>query len=142
MIIKFKKTHKDAKTPEYSLEGDGCLDLFACQEACFDSCGNFEYNTGISMEIPEDHVGLLFPRSSITKTRFMLGNSVGVIDSNYRGDIIFKFTTIRDNFLPSYRLGDKIGQILVIPRPKVSLEEVDNLSSTNRGAGGFGSTGN
>ena len=140
IFASFKKTHPDAVKPKYSLEGDGCLDLWAATRE-EDDMGNIVFNTGIAIEIPEGFVGLLFPRSSVTKTEFILGNSVGVIDSNYRGDIMLKFTKTEMRRGKSYYPGDKIGQLLIIERPKVMLREVEELSDTNRGSGGFGSTG-
>ena len=141
IFANFKKTHPDAIKPTYSLDGDGCLDLYAVSRE-EDTNGNIVFNTGIAIEIPSDHVGLLFPRSSVTKTELFLGNSVGVIDSNYRGDIMLKFTKVKSRGMKSYYPGDKIGQLLIVPRPLVTLREVDKLSETNRGSGGFGSTGN
>ena len=141
IFANFKKTHPDAIKPRYSLTGDGCLDLWAVSRE-EDNNGNIVFNTGIAIEIPEGFVGLLFPRSSVTKTEFFLGNSVGVIDSNYRGDIMLKFTKAKSRGEKSYYPGDKIGQLLIIERPTVKLREVEELSETNRGQGGFGSTGN
>ena len=139
-LVNFKKTHEDAVTPAYSLDGDACLDLWAASRK-EDDHGNLVFDTGIALEIPEDHVGLVFPRSSVTKTELMLGNAVGVIDSNYRGSIILKFTNAQ-RVGRSYYPGDKIGQLLIVKRPKITLFEVEELSETNRGDGGFGSTGN
>jgi len=99
------------------------------------------YDTGLSMEIPEGYVGLLFPRSSISKTTLSLANSVGVIDSGYRGSIMFKFRYLGGKGNWFYNLGDRVGQIIIIPYPTVEFEEVEELSSTERGQGGFGSTG-
>jgi dUTP pyrophosphatase len=141
MKVKFKKLHPKAKTPHYSLEGDACLDLYAAWQK-IDDLGNRVYGTGIAMEIPEGHVGLLFPRSSISKTNLSLRNSVGVIDSNYRGEIMLKFLDLEEmDDLLWYLPGNKIGQIMIIERPQIELEEVEELSETDRGEGGFGSTG-
>jgi dUTP pyrophosphatase len=141
MKVKFKKLHPNAKTPHYSLEGDACLDLYAAWQK-IDDLGNRVYGTGIAMEIPEGHVGLLFPRSSISKTNLSLRNSVGVIDSNYRGEIMLKFLDLEEmDDLLWYLPGNKIGQIMIIERPQIELEEVEELSETDRGGGGFGSTG-
>lgn len=141
MKLRFKKSLKNAITPRYAAEGDACMDLYAAA-ITVDDFGNLTYDTGVSLEIPEDHVGLVFPRSSITKTSLMLKNSVGVIDSGYRGTIKVKFLANTDLNHVVYELGDRVAQIMIIPRPKIELEEVDHLSETSRGSGGFGSTGN
>lgn len=142
MRVLFKKLHPNAKTPHYSLEGDACLDLYAAWMK-IDDLGNRVYGTGIAMEIPKGYVGLVFPRSSVSKTSLSLRNSVGVIDSNYRGEIILKFLDLEEmDSLPSYVAGNKIGQIMIIERPEIQLGEVAELSDSVRGDGGFGSTGN
>ena len=89
-------------------------------------------------------INFLFPRSSVSKTPLFLRNHVGVIDSGYRGEIIFKFGY--KDLHPykqgnTYQTGDRIGQIIIMPYPKIEFEEVETLSSTERGSGGFGSTG-
>jgi dUTP pyrophosphatase len=89
-------------------------------------------------------VGLVFPRSSIRKYDLALTNSVGVIDSGYRGEIqaTFKKTNwLKGNESEKYQIGDRIAQIMIIPHPQIEFDEVDELSDTQRGDGGFGSTG-
>ena len=139
MIIKLKKTHPHAELPTYSKDGDAAMDLHAV-EVIKDKYGNYVYLTGIAIEIPPGFVGLLFPRSSVSKTSMSLANSVGVVDSGYRGEIMLKYRHIggENDF---YRAGDRVGQLMIIPHPKVEFIEVDELSSTDRGSGGFGSTG-
>ena len=102
------------------------------------------YGTGLSIEIPEGFVGLVFPRSSIRKTDLSLSNSVGVIDSGYRGEIQATFnqrslSSQSGSFV--YGVGDRIMQIIIIPHPPIEFQEVDELTNTERGEGGFGSTG-
>lgn len=138
MKINIKKTHKDAVIPKYASKGDAGLDLTAVSKKITDNY--VEYDTGLSFEIPEGYVGLLFPRSSISKTDLTLSNSVGVIDSGYRGSISFRFR-YKHPLKSHYRIGDRVGQIIIMPYPPIDLEEVDNLSDTERGDGGFGSTG-
>ena len=142
MKIKFKKLHPRARTPERAHEDDAGFDLFACSTdwSLHEASGLYtEYGTGIAIEIPKGYVGFLLPRSSISKTRHMLKNSVGVIDSGYRGEIKFRYSP--DTTRTAYTAGDKIGQIVFIRLPKIEMEEVDELSPSNRGLGGFGSTG-
>ena len=90
MIVKFKKLSPLAVIPRYSKPGDAGMDLTATDYE-FDEVGNYVFKTGISVEIPDGYVGLVFPRSSISKTNLYLTNSVGIIDSKYRGEIIVKF---------------------------------------------------
>ena len=99
------------------------------------------YKTGLALEIPKGHVGLLFPRSSVYKTSMIMSNCVGVIDSGYRGEIMLKFRDQWRDYSSRYEVGDRVGQLIIMPYPQVELEEVDNLSSTDRGSGGYGSTG-
>lgn len=139
MRVRFKKYADNAKTPKYASEDDACLDLFA-SSLLIDDFGNLTYDTGIAFEIPKDHVGLVFPRSSVFKKTLILKNSVGVIDSGYRGTIQVKFSSLRESNV-IYDVGDRVAQIMIIPRPSVELEEVDELSDSTRGTGGFGSTG-
>lgn len=134
--VKFKKLHSDAVAPSYAKDGDAGLDLTATHMT-FEE--NFiEYGTGIAVEIPHGYVGLVFPRSSVSKKEnFYLKNSVGVIDSGYRGEIKLRFNVSDDH----YTVGDKVGQLIILPYPTIQLEEVETLSSTERGDGGFGSSG-
>ena len=139
MNVKIKKLSPLAVIPVYAKPGDAGLDLVAIREEWNDENTMVTYDTGLAIEIPEGHVGLLFPRSSVSKTELTLANSVGVIDSGYRGPIMFKFRYLDEGMV--YDVGDKIGQILIVPYPQITFEEVDELSSTDRGEGGFGSTG-
>jgi dUTP pyrophosphatase len=86
-------------------------------------------------------VGLVFPRSSVYKTGFSLTNCVGVIDSDYRGEIMAKFADTYLGDVEGYEVGDRICQMIIMPVPEVEYVEADKLSSTERGAGGYGSTG-
>ena len=137
--LKIKKLNDRAKIPNYAKKGDAGVDLIATTTV---SNGYFiEYGTDLAMEIPEGHVGYIFPRSSISKTDHYLRNSVGVIDSGYRGEIKVRMS-IPALGSKNYKNGDKIAQLIIMKLPWVDIEEVDELSETDRGEGGFGSTGN
>jgi dUTP pyrophosphatase len=138
--VKIKKLHPEAVIPSYAKDGDAGLDLVAT-EIVSNTTFDVTYGTGIAMEIPKGYVGLVFPRSSVRKYDLSLSNCVGVIDSGYRGEIqaTFKKTDGLDS--TSYKKGDRIVQIIIIPYPRVRFVEVDELSQTDRGEGGFGSTG-
>ena len=141
MLINVKKLHPNAQIPQYANPGDAALDLTSVS-SLNDLSGNYvEYRTGLSFEIPEGYVGLLFPRSSISKKDLILSNSVGVLDSGYRGEVTFRFKRTTDGKARSYQPGDRIGQILILPYPQVTFVESPDLSKTTRGAGGYGSTG-
>jgi dUTP pyrophosphatase len=99
------------------------------------------YGTGLSMEIPNGYVGLVFPRSSNSKKDLYLTNHVGVIDSGYRGEIMLKFRKTKEVIPRYYEVGDRVGQIIILPYPTIKFVESEELSSTERGEGGFGSTG-
>ncbi len=140
--VKIKKLVEEAVIPTYAHTGDGCLDLTAIavntvEEPGF---GYVEYDFGLSFEIPQNHVMLIFPRSSISKTGMLLSNAVGVIDSSYRGPVTARFKWVKDSVM--YKVGERVAQFMVIPYPTVELVEVDKLSETSRGEGGFGSSGN
>ena len=142
MIVNFKKLNKKAVTPSYAKDGDAGLDITAISRDIVIT-GDYEYieyGTGLAFEIPVGHVGLLFPRSSISKKEVLLANAVGVVDSGYRGEITFRFKRMAwDSNL--YNVGEKIGQLVVIPYPQIQLEEVKELSETERGSDGYGSSG-
>lgn len=140
MRIKIKKFHRNAIIPTYAKPGDAGLDLYITtiiSNTTFD----VTYSFGIGVEIPDGYVGLIFPRSSVRNTDLILSNSVGVIDSGYRGEIqaTFKKTTGLDSI--KYYVGDKVAQMIIIPYPKIEFEEVEDLSESERGTGGFGSSG-
>lgn len=137
--VKIKKLHPDAVVPKYAKPGDAGMDLVAVSEEYDENRCKIKYGTGLAFEIPQGYVGLVFPRSSIHKTGLTLTNSVGVVDSGYRGEVMFFFEHLYDR--PKYNIGDRIGQIMIIPHPEIKLKEVKELSNSDRGNGGFGSTG-
>ena len=137
MKIKVKKLHDDAVIPKYAKSGDAGMDLTAVDVVADE--GTITYKTGIAVEIPRWHVGLLFPRSSVYKTGQTLTNCVGVIDSGYRGEIMLKYTL--SPYQRDYDIGDRVGQLIIIPYPRIDFVEVEELTETDRGSGGYGSTG-
>lgn len=159
MLVKIKKLVPEAIIPTYAKPGDAGMDLIAI--SINDNSDYIEYGTGLAIEIPEGYVGLIFPRSSNSKKDLLLCNSVGVIDSGYRGEIKLRYkriinpseekTNILQNFftdssnliyeIECYEIGDKVGQIMILPIPFVEFMETEELSQTDRGDGGFGSTG-
>lgn len=167
MKVKIKRLNDKAIIPKYAKPGDAGMDLTATSKI-YDEFGNLEYGTGLAVEIPEGYVGLLFPRSSNCKKDLLLSNSVGVIDSGYRGEILVKFKPSvlfyndaeesaegergesfdyidfpdkESEFTYSeYEIGDRIAQLIIIPYPQIEFEEADDLSETERLTGGFGST--
>ena len=144
--VKIKKLHKDAVIPKYETVGSVGMDLTAVSKE-YDEHGNVVFGTGLAIQIPEGYYADLRPRSSISKYDLVLANSVGTIDSDYRGELILKFkpsvyfgVNRGDDDGVMYDVGDRVAQIVILPYPKVSFVEVDELSETERGHGGFGST--
>jgi len=145
MKLKIKKLNENVKIPSYAHEGDAGLDLVATS-LILDENNNLVYGTGLAIEIPTGYVGLIFPRSSNSKKDLILTNHVGVIDSSYRGEIIFKYKSTlcsSGQYITgkNYEVGDKVGQLILFPYPQVTIEEVEELTETERGTNGFGSTG-
>ena len=143
MQVKIKRINPNAVIPTYAKEGDAGMDLVETS-IISETTTDVTYGTGLAMEIRDGFVGLVFPRSSIRKYDLALTNSVGVIDSGYRGEIqaTFKKTNwLKGNESEKYQIGDRIAQIMIIPHPQIEFDEVDELSDTQRGDGGFGSTG-
>lgn len=140
MIVRFKKLHPAAQTPTKATDGSAGFDLVATSAKWDTRYGTWKFGTGIAVEIPEGYVGLIFPRSSVCKTVHRMANCVGVIDSDYRGEISAVFDT-KNSAAWDYAPGDRVAQLVIVPAPKVELIEVDELSETARGTGGYGSTG-
>ncbi len=168
--VKIKKLHTDAVVPSYAHSTDCGMDLTAVSKT-FDEYGNVVYGFGLAFEIPEGYAGFIFPRSSNHKSGLLLTNCVGIVDSGYRGEVTAKFATRSVSAMPrrfwyrlkfiftnksrgyevttwhhfsedvNYNIGDRVAQMVILPYPKVTFEEVDELSDTERGTGGYGSTG-
>ena len=156
MKVKVKKLNENAKMPKKAHSTDAGFDLVATSVE-YDKTGSIVYGTGLAFEIPEGYVGLVFPRSSIYKQDLMLTNAVGVIDSGYRGEVMCKFkaapyllkqsddvdlySSLLPKFANTYKVGERIAQMIIMPIPSIEFEDVDELSSSDRGEGGYGSTG-
>lgn len=140
LLVKVKKLHPNAVIPSYSKVGDAGMDLTITREI-ENTTFAVSYGFGIAMEIPKGYVGLVFPRSSIRNQDLILSNCVGVIDSGYRGELqaTFKKTNGLDSL--KYKVGERGAQIIILPYPTIYMTEVPELSDTERGTGGFGSTG-
>ena len=151
MEIRFMKLIPEAKTPFKAIDVDAGFDLYTT--SIEETPDYIQYNTGIAVEIPQGYVGLVFPRSSVTKYDLMLKNCVGVIDASYRGEIMCRFygtKTINYNVGnkgatiyagKKYDVGERVAQIVFLELPKITLIEADELSETERSSQGFGSTG-
>jgi dUTP pyrophosphatase len=139
--MRFQKLTTTAITPTRGTPGSAGLDLYSDQEVLLVSYHTKTVGTGIAVGIPEGYVGLLFLRSSIGKAGVALANAVGVIDSDYRGEVKLCLTYAHDMGGYYIQRGDRIAQLVVMPAQGFELTEVDALSTTERGTGGFGSTG-
>jgi dUTP pyrophosphatase len=157
MKVKFKKINPRAVAPSIQTDSAAGMDLTAISCRIDEERGFIEYDTGLAFEIPEGHVGLIFPRSSIRKTDQTVANCVGVIDSDYRGSVsvtmrmyvnpeklqnaYMNLDPLPTKGIEVYKPGDRIAQLVIMPYPKIELEESKELSDTKRGTGSHGSTG-
>lgn len=144
MEIKFKKLDPRAVAPVRATEGSAGCDLTATRITTeINECGQLVlvYHTDLSFEIPQGYVGLVFPRSSISKKSLRMCNSVGVIDSDYRGEVTAKFISTTDVVPAVYKEGERFAQLVIIPIGVAEYVESDALTDTERGNGGYGSTG-
>lgn len=138
MKVNIKKLVEDAVVPRYAKNGDAGLDLTAT--GIEQKGDKIIYHCGLAFEIPQGYFGLVVPRSSNAKKDLLLTNSAGIIDSGYRGEVTAVF--LKTDFDGKvYQVGERFAQIIILPYPQVEFEEVDELSETERGAGGYGSSG-
>ena len=137
MKVRFKRLDSMASVPMRATDGSAAYDLTARKG------DNIVYtvHTGLAVEIPEGYVGLLFPRSSVVKTSLLLSNCVGIIDSDYRGEIMAKFYLHGNDGSRAYMVGERCMQLMILPVPTIEWEVADELTETSRGKGGYGSTG-
>ena len=141
MKIQFKKLVPEAQKPKFGKPGDAGADLVATS-IDMSRYGQVVYGTGLAVEIPEGMVGLVFPRSSVRNYDISMSNSVGVIDSGYRGEIMATFNMKNPSESQEiYQVGDRIAQLVIVPVPLIQYAEVEELSETSRGTEGHGSTG-
>jgi dUTP pyrophosphatase len=140
-----RKLSADAKLPEYATDGSGCFDIYAYlgvnQKAVIRNIDSLAVHTGLAFEIPEGHVMLVYSRSGMGfKHGVRLANCVAVIDSDYRGELMIKLTNDSGDSHFIFEHGQAIAQGMIIPIQQVEFLEVNELSATERGTGGFGST--
>lgn len=163
-VLKINKLVPEAVVPKKANQSDAGLDCIALNDGTWNNAGTYiEYKIGIAIQLPEGYHVELFPRSSVSKYDLVLCNSVGLVDNGYRGEIVFRFkyvprmkerkvqldgdggrTTTVHEPAPSiiYQKGDKVGQIVIRKTYDFPVIEVSELSETERGTGGFGSSGN
>lgn len=139
MEVKIKKLVPDAVVPKKAHPGDAGFDLVAVRVGFENGC--WVCHSGLAFEMPDGYMGLVFPRSSIVKKDMSMANAVGVVDSNYRGEVTCWFRLAGALEFPKYGVGERFAQLIIMPYPEVEFVEADELSETDRGTGGYGSTG-
>jgi len=141
MDMKLKRLHKDAVIPTYSTDGSSCADLYAVEDITLRPDEVKMLRSGWAMEPPYGYAIHVYPRSGLSsKKQLVLLNSVGIIDWDYRGEIISYMKNLSDDVVV-IKKGERYAQMGVKKIERVSFEEVDELTPTRRGSGGFGSTG-
>ena len=143
MTIKYKKLSETAVAPVKAHDTDAGWDLTVSRITSeINECGQLllVYHTDLAIEIPDGYFAALVQRSSVSRKSISLCNAIGVIDSGYRGEVTGKFRNTTDVVPALYNPGEKFAQLLILPVPDVQFEEADQLSETDRGEGGYGST--
>ncbi len=141
MKIRFKKLDNGAITPTYGTEYSAGADLYGLAATAIAPHSTVLIHTGIAVEIPEGYCGLIFARSGLaTKRGLAPANKVGVIDADYRGEVMVALHNHTDEE-KTVEAGERIAQLAIVPFLHAEYEEAEELSDTVRGAGGFGSTG-
>jgi dUTP pyrophosphatase len=137
-----KRLHPDARLPARAHPGDAGLDLHALEAFALAPGQRASVGTGIAVEIPPGHAGLVLPRSGLAARHgISVVNAPGLIDSGYRGEIKVLLLNTDPETLFEAAAGDRIAQLVVAPVTEPDVVEVDVLSMTQRGEGGFGSSG-
>lgn len=138
--VKIRKVHPEAIIPRYAHPGDAGMDVWAVSRE--ETKDYVEYDTGLQFQLPPGYVMLIFPRSSNSKKDLLLCNSVGVLDSGYTGNLKLRFKRVNTSGeFKVYEKGERVGQIMIIPYPAINFIETEKFEETERGDGGFGSTG-
>lgn len=138
--IKIKKLNKNVQLPKQSTQGAAGMDFYLPQTVIFEPNYSKKVPLGVAVEIPEGYVMLIIPRSSTWKTPLRMPNSIGVIDSDYRGEVCALLHNASKCTFTA-EAGERLVQGVITYAPSVQIQEVDELSETSRGVGGFGSTG-
>lgn len=139
-VMNVKLINEYAKLPTRGSSDAAGLDLY-CPFSIIVPCDSKKkIPLGIAVEVPTGHMGLLVPRSSMSKTPLRCANSIGIIDADYRGELSIVYENISCSDYTIAR-GDRIAQLIIVPIAKVNIVEVDELTETERGSGGYGSTG-
>jgi len=142
MELRFQRLREEATVPTRAHEGDAGLDLYACEPAHIGPGERWSVGTGVAVEIPDGHAGLVLPRSGLAREHgIALVNSPGLIDAGYRGEI--RILLLNTDPAETFRLapGDRIAQLLIAPIASAEPVEADILAESTRGSGGFGSSG-
>ncbi len=139
--LNVKRVTDTAKIPTYAHYGDACFDIYSDGLKSI-SCSTQVHETGLKFEIPKGYAMMIYSRSGMGfKDNTRLANCVGVVDSGYVGEVMVKLTRDDGIHALNYKRGDRIAQAMLIPVPVVEFEEVDDVEDTERGDGGFGSSG-
>src|SRR4051794_41432835 len=142
MQLPFQKLKEEARVPSRAHEGDAGLDLYSCEAAHVGPGERWSVGTGVGVEIPEGHAGLVLPRSGLAREHgIALVNAPGLIDSGYRGEL--RVLLLNTDPAETFRVeaGDRIAQLVLVPIALASPVEVESLADSARGGGGFGSSG-
>ena len=141
--VKVFREDDTVELPTYGKDGDACMDVYV-HHVENKPDGRIVYHTGLHFRLPEDYEMEIRPRSSNTKTHAVMQNAPGTLDEGYTGELMIVHRRMDKYDYPEYQVGDRVAQILIRHRERIVWQEVttqEELGTTERGAGGFGSTG-
>lgn len=140
--LPIKKLDSSVELPKYAYEGDAGLDLAASESLVLQPFERKLVATGLAIAIPEGYAGLVIPRSGLAiKHGISIVNAPGLIDSGYRGELKVILVNLDPETPFEIKAGDRIAQLMLVKIPSVKLQQVEDLPSSERGEGGFGSSG-
>lgn len=139
--IKVKRIHPNATLPTRATSGSACYDIYSCEKTLLAPTDKVIIGTGLAFEIPKGYAIDIRPRSGLASKGLIIMNSPGTLDNDYRGELKVAMINLTGEHLIIHR-NDRIAQIRPFEVERIDFMEVDELSETDRGEGGFGSTGN
>ena len=141
IVLKIKKLNNKAKIPKIATDGSACFDLSTCEDVLITKGKLVKIPIGLAVEIPTGYCLEIYPRSGVASKGVIIPNSPAIIDSDYRGEIVINMYGLFVDRIVSFGIGSRVAQAKLVKLVPTTFKVVSHLSDTERGSGGFGSTG-